>query len=86
MKRITIGIVLLAFLAAPLHAQQDKKDDDNELLRQYKERQKENIEIDKKYQKTLDQTRVDSAPVKVDPWAKMRGTDDAKSSDAKSKQ
>jgi hypothetical protein len=81
MKRITIGLVLLAFLAGPLHAQgkKDKKDEDNELLRQYQQRQKENAEIDKRYQKTLQQTRgADAAPVKVDPWANMRGTNAAK--------
>jgi hypothetical protein len=81
MKRITMGVVLLAFLAGPLHAQdkKDKKDEDNELLRQYEQRQKDNAELDKQYQKTLQQTRgADAAPVKVDPWANMRGTDAAK--------
>jgi hypothetical protein len=80
MKRITIGVVLLAFLAAPLHAQGKKdKKEDNELMRQYEERQKENAEIDKRYQKTLQQTRgVDAAPAKIDPWANMRGTDAGK--------
>jgi hypothetical protein len=81
MKRITIGLVLLAFLAAPLHAQgeKEKKNEDNELLRQYLQRKKENAEVDKQYQKTLQRTRgADSAPVKVDPWANMRGTDAGK--------
>jgi hypothetical protein len=81
MKRITIGLVLLAFLAVPLHAQgkKQKKDEDNELLRQYEQRKKENAEIDKQYQKTLQQTGGNTAPVKVDPWANMRGTDATKS-------
>ncbi len=81
MKRITMGVVLLAFLASPLHAQgkKDKKPEDNELQRQYEQRQKDNVDIDKQYQKTLQQTRgADAAPVKVDPWANMRGTDAAK--------
>jgi Ni/Co efflux regulator RcnB len=79
MKRITIGLVLLAFLAGPLQAQQKDKNEDNAMLRKYEEKQKENAEIDRRYQKTLEQTRgASTAPVEIDPWADMRGTDASK--------
>ena len=86
MKRITIGLVLLAIAAGTVHAQtpeerqaEKKREENNGLLRKYNEQQKVNAEIDKQYQKTLEQTRgADAAPVKVDPWANMRGTDAAK--------
>ena len=52
MKRITMGVVLLAFLAGPLHAQEkerDKKGEDNPMLcKNTNEKQKENAEIDKR--------------------------------------
>jgi hypothetical protein len=89
MKRITIGLVLLAFLAEPVlvFAQdsnqreeqiEKKKEENNPLLRQYHERQKENAAIERQYQRTLRATDQNTAPVHVDPWANMRGTDASK--------
>jgi hypothetical protein len=84
MKRITIGLVLLAILAGPLHAQdkaaeeEKKKEDANPLLKQYHEKQKENAAIELQYQRTLRATDSAVAPAKIDPWANMRGTDTSK--------
>jgi len=77
MKRIAIGLVLLAALAVPVHAEQ--KEEDNLLLQQWKNKQKDNAEIEKQYKRTLQ--RVDQQPAAAttnDPWANMRGTDASK--------
>jgi len=77
MKRITFGLVLLAFLAGPLHAE----DKDNPYAKTREQIKKEADEMDRQYQKTLQATRgAATAPAKNDPWANMRsGTDASKS-------
>jgi hypothetical protein len=78
MRKIAISSVVLAALVGPAHAE-DQKPEDNPMLQNYLNKQKENAEIDKQYQKTLEQTRgANAAPVKIDPWANMRGTDASK--------
>jgi hypothetical protein len=85
MKRITIGLLLLAIFAGAVHAQskedqeEKRREENNPLLKVYKEKQKENAAIEQQYQKTLRATDTNAAPVHVDPWAKMRGTDASKS-------
>lgn len=76
MKRITIGLALLAVLAVPVHAAQ--KEDDNLLLQQWKTKQRENADIEKQYKRTLQQVDTKPAATSNDPWANMRGTDAAK--------
>ena len=89
MKRIVLGVLLLAFLAAPaqVFAQdykqreeqiEKKKEDNNALLKEYHQRQKQNAEIEKQYEKTLHATDSDVKAVHVDPWANMRGTETSK--------
>jgi hypothetical protein len=74
MKRITFGLVLLAFLAGPAYAE----DKENPYVKTREMIKKENDAIDKEYKKTLEATKG-PAPAKADPWSNMR------SGDAKSK-
>ena len=53
-------------------AVEKKREENNPLLRQYHERQKENAAIESQYQRTLRATDSGTAPTRVDPWAKMR--------------
>ena len=89
MKRIAIGVMLLAFLAAPVlvfaqnynqreEAIEKKKEENNPLLKEYHEKQKRNAEIEKQYQKALRATDADAKPPRVDPWANMRGSETSK--------
>ncbi len=53
-------------------AAEKKREENNPLLRQYHERQKENAAIESQYQRTLRAIDSGTAPTRVDPWAKMR--------------
>jgi phage terminase large subunit GpA-like protein len=53
-------------------AAEKKREDNNELLRQYHQKQKENAVIEKQYERTLRATDTGAAPTRVDPWANMR--------------
>ena len=82
MKRITFGLVLLAFLAGPavrVHAE----DKENPYVKAREMQKKESEEAEKQYQRTLNATRgALPAPAKNDPWANMRdsgGTNASKS-------
>ena len=79
MKRIMLAALVLVFAAEPMLAQEEDKDIEHEPLKQIQRaRKRENAAIDKQYQRTLDATRgADAAPVKVDPWANMRGSNTA---------
>jgi hypothetical protein len=75
MKRIAIGLVLLAVLAVPLHAA-EQKEEDNLLLQEWKTKQKDNADIEKQYKRTLQQINKEPAAAATnDPWASMRGSD-----------
>jgi hypothetical protein len=91
MKRIAIAILALAFLVEPafVYAQQSdqdareraaekKKEEDNPLLKEYHEQQKENARIEQRYQRVLRATDSRAAPKKVDPWANLRGGSSSK--------
>jgi uncharacterized protein YxeA len=79
MKKITIGLTLLASVsafaagfAAPAYAE----DKENPYVKTREMTKKENEAIDKQYQKTLDATKgAAPASAKVDPWANMRPSD-----------
>jgi hypothetical protein len=76
MKRIAFGLVLFGCLAAPAYAE----DLSNPYIKTQETIRKEGEAIDKQYQRTLNATRGSApAPVKSDPWAKIRDNDSAKS-------
>jgi len=76
MKRLTIGAILLAMLAGPAFAQQEKADDPAAIERA--QQQKDREEIDKRYKSTLEKTRQEVPVTRSDPWSNMRGPDDSK--------
>ena len=84
MKRITVGLVLLAIFAGMAHAQskeeqeEKKREEANPLLREYHEQQKRNAAVEQQYQRTLRATDRNAVPARVDPWANMRGSDASK--------
>ena len=82
MKRITCGLLLLAFLAGPV-ARVHAEDKENPYVKTREMQKKESEEAERQYQRTLQATRgVNPAPAKVDPWSNLRsgaGTDASKS-------
>lgn len=83
MKRITFGLMLLAFLAGPAlraHAE----DTENPYVKTRAMQKKESEEAEKQYKRTMDATRGSlPAPVKSDPWADMRGSGGTNASKSK---
>jgi hypothetical protein len=79
MRRLTIGAMLLGFLAGPVYAQDnpDKMSDDPIVLDQL-QKKKDADAIDRQYSRALDKTRKANTDPKVDPWSNMRGADDSK--------
>jgi len=78
MKRTIASLFALLLLfvgVAPVFAQAIS-DDPAVLDREQKKKDRE--ALDKQYNTTIKNTDQASAPVRVDPWAKMRGSDDAK--------
>jgi len=82
MRRLTIGVILLAMLAVPASAQRGggggggRQDTPEEILKK-----KDSEAVDKQYNSTLKRLKQDDAtPVRTDPWANMRApaTNDAK--------
>jgi len=82
MKRFMSGLVLLAFVSAPLAAVR-AEDTDNPYVKTRAQIKKESEESEKAYQRTIQATRGSAPPpAKNDPWANMRGgssTDASKS-------
>jgi len=74
MKRIVLGLVLFAFLAAPVAAVH-AEDKENPYVKTREMQKKESEEAERAYQKTLKATSgTAAAPAKTDPWANMRGS------------
>ena len=72
MRRVTIGVILLALLVVPASAQRGggggRQDTAEEILKK-----KEAESVDKQYDSTLKRMKQDEAtPVRTDPWANMR--------------
>ena len=82
MRRITFGLVLLAFLAGPA-VRAHAEDTQNPYVKTRAMQKKESEAAEKAYKRTLDATRGSlPAPTQTDPWANMRdngGTNASKS-------
>ena len=77
MKKIVAGAIVLGLLGGPVFAQNSRTDDP--IMIQERNKQQQAEALDKQYKRTLDQTRKEGdAPVRSDPWAKMRGPNDGK--------
>jgi hypothetical protein len=70
MRRVTIGVMLLALLAAPVSAQQNGG---REITQEEILKKKDTEAVDKQYDSTLKRLKQDTTtPVRTDPWANMR--------------
>ncbi len=70
MRRMAIGVISLALLAAPALAQQGGGNTDTtaDILKK-----KDSEAVNKQYDSTLKRMKQDGAtPVRTDPWANMR--------------
>jgi hypothetical protein len=78
MKKLFLGAVALAVLAAPAFAQ--KKGDDEPLAILEREKKQQAEQVDQQYKRTMDRTRkdADTAAARSDPWANMRAPNDGK--------
>jgi hypothetical protein len=69
MKRLLLGAVALAVLAASASAQ--KRDDDPMMILE-REKKQQAEQLDQQYKRTLDRTRKENEAARNDPWANMR--------------
>jgi hypothetical protein len=78
MRRIAFGLLTLLVLAAPAAAQRGK-DQGHEPTEEEIMKKQDKESVDKQYKEVLRRTdQKATAPVKVDPWANMRGDAGAK--------
>ena len=75
MRRLMIGLALLASSAVPSFAQQKPY---NALSADEKVERATADAVDRQYKATLDRTRKEAKEVRVDPWSNMRGSDTSK--------
>ena len=78
MRRIALMLVLLLAAALPAHAQGRATGGGNqtpELSAEEKEKLQELDKIERNYKATMQRTRSQDAPARVDPWANMRGSE-----------
>lgn len=69
MRRLMIGLALLALWAGPSYAQQKPDsalNDDEKVAKSIAD------QVDRQYKATLDKTSKDGGEVRVDPWSNMR--------------
>jgi hypothetical protein len=73
MRKIIIGTIIIAGLvrSVPVFAQQGKELTPVQQIEENKK--KDRHLIDQQYERTLRSTDQATAPVKIDPWANMRG-------------
>jgi Ni/Co efflux regulator RcnB len=69
MKRLLLGAVALAVLAAPAFAQ---KKDDEPLAILEREKKQQAEQLDQQYKRMLDRSRKENETARSDPWSNMR--------------
>jgi hypothetical protein len=79
MKKLLASAVILAILSSPAFAQLGKKEDDPLVLEE-KEKQKQAETVDKQYKQMMERLRKDkdTGAAKTDPWSNMRTPNDGK--------
>lgn len=77
MKKLLASAVILAILSSPAFAQLGKKEEDP-LVAEEKEKQKQAEALDKQYQRMMQRSRKDTETPKTDPWSNMRTPNDGK--------
>jgi flagellar biosynthesis/type III secretory pathway M-ring protein FliF/YscJ len=77
MARYIVAIVLLAVIAGPVFAQQQKPPE-NPLAADEQQKKKEAEAVEKEYNATRKYRDQAATPTRSDPWQNMRGADDSK--------
>jgi len=75
MRRLMIGLAILAAFAGPSFAQQKP---DSALSDDEKVTKSVADAVDRQYKATLERTRKEAKETRVDPWSNMRGSDTSK--------
>lgn len=70
MRRVIIGLFAVAVMAPPAFAQNRGKPPTPEEI----EKKRETENLDRQYKSMLERTSKQDGPVRIDPWANMRGT------------
>ncbi len=78
MRKLIVGLFVLAVLAVPAQAQRRGGAGAAPPSPDEMEKKREQAELDQQYKNTLKRSTNDSAPVRVDPWANLRGTNDTR--------
>ena len=73
---VCLGLGLLTAWNAPSLAQGSR--DDDPIIIDKKQQEKDREELDKRYKATLQKTRKEGPVERVDPWANMRSNDQKK--------
>ena len=69
MRRVTIGVILLALLAVPASAQEKR----GEVTAEEILKKKDSEAVSKQYDSTMKRQKQDgTTPTRTDPWATMR--------------
>jgi len=77
MKKLTIGLFVLALLAVPAQAQR-RGGGNAQPTPEEMQQKREQAELDQQYKDALKRTTNAGTPTRVDPWANMRGTNEPK--------
>lgn len=76
MRFFTAAALASALLTGPAFAQFQQKKDKQPMEMLDEERKRRNAEADKEYKIMREQTQIEAAKTKVDPWASIRPSDD----------
>ena len=79
MKKIAIGLIVLGVLAGPALAQKRGGGGAQQPTPEELEKKRDAAELDLQYKETLRRSNAGATtPVRVDPWANMRGGNEPK--------
>jgi len=76
MKKLTVGLFVLALLAVPAHAQRRGNAAAEPPSPEEMQKKRDQAELDQQYKDALKRSNSQSTSAKVDPWANMRGSSD----------
>lgn len=78
MKKLTIGLFVLALLAVPAQAQRRGGAGAAPPTPEEMQKKRDAAQLDQQYKDALKRTNNEGASTRVDPWANMRGTNEPK--------
>jgi len=78
LRLLTVLVMMLAVLAVPAHAQRRGSPAQQGPSPEDMDKKRQEQALDQQYQSTLKRMNADGTPVRVDPWANVRGSDNGK--------